>query len=136
MSYPKYLLKHRVTQEVFPEIWDRIIQVIDTHGEEIAADQFYFLVQQFDELDLPSNHKAWKVVRRLFDSHTNLRSVSVENAIQVRNIALKRMSEDIELIDRLEKNVITLMFNFGKFKAQSLCRNDSPLITNFREMRL
>jgi hypothetical protein len=36
-SYPKFLIKHGVTYEVFPEVWNMIYEKLETHGEEIKV---------------------------------------------------------------------------------------------------
>ena len=61
LQYPQYLLKHDVNYEVFPEVWDLIIKKIDENKAEIQGQQFYQLVQDFDQLQMPADkeHKIW-----------------------------------------------------------------------------
>lgn len=136
MSYPMYLLKHQVTYDVFPEFWDLVVDKLEAEGDKISTEQFYLVVGQLDECGIDDkNSKVWSVVRALFEKHCALRKLDVESALKMRNIVLRRLPDDTELVLRLEAENVAMLMDFSMFKMARLCRLDSDLIPSYHEQK-
>ena len=63
--------------------------------------QFYSIIAQFDQLEgLPDDSWVWTCFKELLDKHSEEEKIKMdlESVIRVRNIAVKRYPNDIELI--------------------------------------
>lgn len=53
MLYPKCLLEHKVTYEVFPEIWDLVVDTLVAQSDDIVVKQKLIVILELDALDHP-----------------------------------------------------------------------------------
>ena len=77
-------------------------------------------MKEFDLLEVKDDETRkdiWKLLGSLFGNHEAMKVIDVEQAIQIRNIIVKRLPDDHELITRLETEVVFMMFNLAKYKA-------------------
>ena len=96
-------------------------------------------MKEFDLLEVKDDETRqdiWKLLGSLFGNHEAMKVIDVEQAIQIRNIIVKRLPDDHELITRLETEVVFMMFNLAKYKAQRLYDpRKSALETRHSEMK-
>ena len=76
-----------------------IISALRKYGEKMHVAQFYNVITQFDKLEgLSEDSWAWTCFRELLDKHSGVGVIDLESAVRVRNIAVKRYPNDMELI--------------------------------------